>query len=1114
MPTPSQHDRGSPGGESRAAEATDTVGAGGAVTLSMKGEGPEALPGAEDERTTGEQGTTGPAPSSRRWMNPLMAAWDRYQVLELLGAGGMGEVYKALDPRLGRRLAIKFLRSTEPSLVEQFFREARSQARIDDPHVCKVFEVGEAEGQPFIAMQLINGRPLGETMADMSLEQRVQAIRDVAEGLHAAHRLGLIHRDVKPANILVERTAEGGWHPYLVDFGLAREMKSEGQTIFSVEGTPCYMSPEQVEGDLRRLDRRTDVYGLGATLYEALTGVPPFAGLPPLDVIWKVRTEPPRLPRAIDRRIPVDLETIVLKCIEKEPQHRYESARAVADELQRYLDGDPIRARRAGLLYRGWMMARKHKLGVTLTACAAAALIFFAVVAIRARIAALEQSARVEAVGMLAQELGQNVKEMELFMQYAYALPLHDTDREKAVIRTRLKEIEGRLEESRERLGNLAMGPGNYALGRGFLALGEIEEAVRRLELALAHGFAAPEVSLAAGRARGLLYARGRERARRLSAGEAREAKLREVAEEHLQPALRYLRDAVRDAREPPHETAALIALYEGRLDDALEEAERAVRAAPWSYEAMKIQGDVLQSRAALAEEAVRHEEALDDFRRAVALYEAAAAMATSDPLVHDAQAEAWIGVMRLERHRGADLKPAYEEALESSRRSAIAEPRRAAPFTNQAWAHIFYARSLIARGADPRKVLTEAAAAAERAIASGGPDPLVYNSIGAIYWLQAQYEMSTGLEAGESLGRSVEANRRAIELDPSSAWGHNESGIALGLLAERAAGRGLDPARLFSESLDHLGRSATLNPSDPLPRANMAWFCAHRARYELEHGIDPQPTLKLAVEHAEAALKLRPDYVSALDNLGHAYVTLAHHRLQLGEDAAAPLAKSIEAFRSALGHSPADVEVKRGLGAAHLGVARGNLLRGEDPEPALRAARQPLSDALAAAPTDAEAHLVLGELELTAARAAIAERKSPERTFSRAEAFLRRAHELNAASARPLATLAELHRERAAWALGARRAADSDIKEGLRRIALALEINAAMPAYHALQASLLALQARAARDAAARADLLRRARDELTAALRQNGFLAREYQPILADLEARIADAGSKPAR
>src|SRR6267378_1260153 len=219
--------------------------------------------------------TMGPAPATPPGATPVdvdrLPDSERYEVQALIGSGGMGKVYKAFDRKLMRAVALKFLRGGDAAVERKFLREAQAQARVDHPHVCRVYEVGRLADRPYIAMQYVSGKTLRDAVAELLFEEKLALMRDVAEAVHAAHQTGLVHRDIKPQNILVERGADGP-RPFINDYGLARDVQSPGETADgTVLGTPQYMAPEQANGDLHALDARTDVYGLGATLYEVLT---------------------------------------------------------------------------------------------------------------------------------------------------------------------------------------------------------------------------------------------------------------------------------------------------------------------------------------------------------------------------------------------------------------------------------------------------------------------------------------------------------------------------------------------------------------------------------------------------------------------------------------------------------------------------------------------------------------------------------------------------------------------------------------------------------------------------------------------------------------------------
>ena len=314
-----------------------------------------------EKSTIFERGEVPEPPSTGSWptttggflpgSTPLPAAFGDYELHEEIGRGGMGVVYRATQKSLGRTVALKMLLRRDLASaadLARFRSEAEAAARLDHPGIVSIFEVGECDGHPFYSMQFVEGTTLSRRMAAGRLPSREAAalVAKVADAVQAAHDRGVLHRDLKPSNILIDALGE----PHVSDFGLAKRLEGDASVTHTgaILGTPCYMSPEQAAGSRGDVGPTSDVWSLGAILYQMLTGRPPFQAATPMDTLLAVLESDPPMPRSLERGVDRDLEMIALKSLQKPQDLRYASASSLAGDLRSFLSGEPVAARRGG----------------------------------------------------------------------------------------------------------------------------------------------------------------------------------------------------------------------------------------------------------------------------------------------------------------------------------------------------------------------------------------------------------------------------------------------------------------------------------------------------------------------------------------------------------------------------------------------------------------------------------------------------------------------------------------------------------------------------------------------------------------------------------------------
>ncbi|WP_164019179.1 serine/threonine-protein kinase [Pyxidicoccus trucidator] len=932
-----------------------------------------------------------------------LPGWDRYQPVRFLGQGGMGRVFLAWDPRLRRHVALKFVRDDDAELARRFVSEARAQARVDHERVCRVYEVGEVQNRVYIAMQYVDGQPLNALVDTLTVEQKAMLLREASEGVHAAHRAGLVHRDIKPSNVLVERTPDGGLRPYVMDFGLARDWKEGATATGTVLGTPHYMSPEQARGEVARLDRRADVYSLGATLYALLTGQSPIPGDNGLEVLSNIATAEPRPPRSVDRDIPVDLEAITLKCLEKDRSSRYGSARELAEDLGRFLDGEPVLAR-TGPGYRARKWLRKHRRPVVAASVALLAVSLALGQAVLARREATQRET-------LARRFTEGVERIEAQARYSGTAPLHDTRADREALRSRMRDLESSMRDA----GPLAEGPGHYALGRGFLALGDEARAREHLEAAWRQGYQEPRVAYALALVLGHLYQAQRLDAERLRDTPLREARLREAEARYRDPALDFLRRSEGAEVPAPEYVAALLAFYEERGDEALAKLDALGTRLPWFHEAPLLRGDIHLARALRRWNTGDREGARADFDSGRRAYAAAADIGRSVPAVHRALTLLEYESLVVEVYGQGDVLPPYTRGVEAAGRALIAARDDTVAHVLAAALHRRLAEQRSRQGGEVEPLLDQALASAREAVSLAPSEPKALTELALASWQRANHRQEQGQDVSELLREAASTFDR-IPAEGRDFDFHINLGLVFKVWADHEDGAGRDALPYRNRSVDAFHTAVGLDSRRAEAWTNLGQ--AYESRASHPRAPDADGDLTRAADAMERACTLNPSLVASWFYAGAVYEARARRLRNSGGDSGPEWARALAAYQRGVSINPKLPPLHNGVGTILFEQAKESWDRGEDPAPLLRQAQDAFAAAIAVAPSQGFAHNNAGEVHAWHAEILLEGPASPLPSVHAAQAALQRAVTLLPDVPQPWMWLGAVHRVEAAEAL------------------------------------------------------------------------------------------------
>jgi len=881
-------------------------------------------------------------------------AVDRYLLGPELGRGGMGRVHAAWDPVLKRVVALKLLLGHDPDLHLRLLREARTQAKLDHPGICRIHDLGHAEGRPYIAMQLVQGRSLVDLHPELDFRAMASVLAGVADAIHAAHQAGLIHRDLKPANILVETRPDGSLHPCVVDFGLARDLTLLDQTLsWAVMGTPAFMSPEQTQGEA--LGPSTDIYSLGATLYALITGQPPYEGTTLAGLITNQSDSGVRAVRRLNAAVPRDLETITLKCLEREPARRYATARVLAEDLRRFLANEPILARPVGPIGRLWRWARRRP-----------ALATTAATGILASVLLLAWNGHIRATSRLREEAAQRfaleIRDAEHLLRMERMLPLHDIRPAEARLRTRLAMIRQEM----TRLRGPAQGPGYYALGRGHLALREYPEAVRNLEAAWAAGFQAPEVAYGLGLTRLKQF---EDRKLELIGQLASREELRQAATEMVPQALAWMARAQEATVDHAEYGAGLAAQAEGRHGEADRHFARALDQAPWLFEAWSSRAANAAAVVFESTDAPGDDQIQAHYQRALAYLGEAEQIAPSDDetLLRHSNLVTSAGITQAARHhrRAEPFLEAHRLLVRALRiRPDAEEPRLSLP--NSALQVGFIQLS---SGGDPAALVREAALNLEAFTAREtwtreSDWTAARGTLHHLWWVVAEADQRFGRNPAQALARARHW-REQVPADPHHAFSRL-------IEAKHLADRGTDPRRLYSETLqllDRLGTRANFKGT-VFYNSTLGQALYEYGAWEWTHHGGGRDSLRRAAQQLDPNRQVDPQFAYTFYHLPRAHALLARMALAEGRDPWPQVQAAIATARQGQAINPDNAHLQLAAADAYLAEGQAWVAKGGDPAPSWAACRAALTRGEQANLRDYRLQLLRAELELAQAQA------------------------------------------------------------------------------------------------------------------------------------------------
>lgn len=868
-------------------------------------------------------------------------------------------MHEAWDPLLQRRVALKVLHVATPEQLLRLFREAQAQARLDHPNICRILELGNQATNPYIVMQLIQGPSLGDLRPDLSHQELARILAEVADAVHAAHLSGLVHRDLKPQNILVETLPDGTRKPFVVDFGLARTLDFQDQTLsWAVAGTPAFMSPEQAKGEAPTV--ASDIFGLGATLYALLSGTPPFEAATVAGLLTEQsRRDATPIRRALPQ-VPRDLETLALKCVEVDPARRYPTAFALAEELRRFLAGEPIQARPIRRANRLWRRVRRNPaLSWTIAGSLTVLLVMLGWELHTSRLAGHRVAT--------AQKLGMEARDIENLLRVERMLPPHDIRPAQALVRRRMEGIRSLMRG----LGREGDAAGWYALGRGHLALREFDEAVSCLEQAWGAGADMPELAYSLGVAHAELLDRELRKLQFQPVGPAWEEARAALNAKHRGRALDMLRRSAPGVLEPAGLGQARLAYLEEDYGAGIAHVRRTLEQHPSCYEALVLEAQGALQQARRLWSLGRPPEDVEAMeRQAVVALEGAQALGRSDVALHRLRLTLLSQRAMLISERGRPDLDLFAEADRLFAEAQVIQPDDPLLLVERVNLRQREGFVRLMRGEDARSFL-------EATLAMLQADAHTKGNGKVLLWMKGEAQWRRGVDPRPTLEAAL-----AQPGDPGA-----DAAEALTVLARAEAQRGLDPTARLLQAERILAPQMAREPGFYYTRTLLGEACLAQAWAAWWAGRDPRPSLAKGRDHLEAAVRLQ----------GSSAYPLFHLPLVLGMEARLALARGerpMALIQAAVTHARQALVLRHDHFRSHLALAEAKHVEGlcrkasgQEAGGAFREARASLEEAQRHNPTDWRIALAQARLALEVGDAAGAERAAARGIAVKADA-------------------------------------------------------------------------------------------------------------------------------